>query len=120
MPFISVALAGVLYSSWLGRVAGVGAPASDIAVQYERLFKEKGHEAAFTYGPCTGLGLVETEAPWIEADSTYLIQPNMTFQIDTFGVGSNFGVRWEKPVVVRETGVELLSPQIGEIIELDV
>ena len=105
---------------WTEHQLKVGAPASDIAVQYERLFKEKGHEAAFTYGPCTGLGLVETEAPWIEADSTYLIQPNMTFQIDTFGVGSNFGVRWEKPVVVRETGVELLSPQIGEIIELDV
>jgi Xaa-Pro aminopeptidase len=105
---------------WTEHQLKVGAPASDIAVRYEQLFKEKGHEAAFTYGPCTGLGLVETEAPWIEADSTFLIQPNMTFQIDTFGVGSNFGVRWEKPVVVRETGVELLSPQIGEILELDV
>ena len=55
----------------------------------------------------------------METSSDYRLQPNMTFQVDTFGVGSDFGVRWEKPVAIRDGGVELLSPQIGEIVEID-
>ena len=104
---------------WTERQLKVGAEAKDIAIRFEQLFKEKGHEAAYVYGPCGGLGLVEVEAPWMETSSDYRLQPNMTFQVDTFGVGSDFGVRWEKPVAIRDGGVELLSPQIGEIVEID-
>jgi len=104
---------------WTERQLKVGVEAKDIAIRFEQLFKEKGHEAAYVYGPCGGLGLVEVEAPWMETTSDYRLQPNMTFQVDTFGIGSDFGVRWEKPVAIREGGVELLSSQIGDIVEID-
>lgn len=96
-----------------------GVPAQQIAADFEKLFKERGHRESYNYGPCHGLGMIEVEAPWMESSSNYLLKPNMTFQIDTFGTGSDFGVRWEKPVAIRDNGIELLSPQIGEIIELD-
>ena len=63
--------------------------------------------------------MIEVEAPWIETSSTFDLQENMTYQIDTFGIGSDFGCRWEKPVVIREDGIELLSPDVGTIYELD-
>ena len=97
-----------------GRIAG------EIARDYEQRFVEAGRKEAYVYGPCHGLGLTEVEAPWMETSSDYTLKPNMTFQIDTFGVGSNFGVRWEKPVVIRDGGVEFLTDQIGQIHELDV
>ncbi len=103
---------------WTEGQLAVGVQARDIAIRFEQLFREKGHEAAYVYGPCGGLGLVEVEAPWMETTSDYRLQPNMTFQIDTFGVGSDFGVRWEKPVAVRDGGIELLSPPIGDIVEI--
>ena len=43
------------------------------------------------------------------------MQPNMTFQVDTFISGVTFGVRWEKGIVVKENGYELLSPEIPEL-----
>ena len=73
----------------------------------------------FLYGPCHGLGLIEVEAPWMETSSTYPLQKNMTFQIDTFVMGSDFGLRWEKPIAITETGVDMLSEQIGKIHELE-
>lgn len=95
--------------------------ASDIAKGYEKLYSDTGHADAYLYGPCHGLGLIEVEAPWMETISDYALKPNMTFQIDSFGMGSNFGVRWEKPIVIRPDGIEVLAPRpIGDIIELDV
>lgn len=94
-----------------------GIPAQQIAADFEKLFKERGRGESYTYGPCHGLGMIEVEAPWMETSSDYLLRPSMTFQIDTFGTGSDFGVRWEKPIVIRENGIELLSPQIGDIVE---
>lgn len=96
-----------------------GIAASKIATEFEEIYTKRGFKDAYVYGPCHGLGMIEVEAPWMETGSKYLLQPNMTFQIDTFGMGSDFGVRWEKPIAIRENGVELLSPQIGEIVEID-
>jgi len=104
---------------WTESQIAPGREASEIAKTYEDIFKAKGRADAYLYGPCHGLGMIEVEAPWMETSSDYLLEPNMTFQIDTFGVGSDFGVRWEKPVVIREGGFEALSPQIGEIVEIE-
>ena len=98
---------------------GAGLPASELAIGYEQFFKDNKREAAYVYGPCHSTGMIEVEAPWIETNSTFKLAPNMTYQIDTFGIGTDFGCRWEKPIVVREHGIELLSPQIGTIYELD-
>jgi hypothetical protein len=45
--------------------------------------------------------MIEVEAPWMETSSTYLLQPNMTFQIDTLVTTDTFGIRWEKGAVIR-------------------
>lgn len=103
---------------WTERQLVAGTKASEIALAFEERFKELGRESSFVYGPCHGLGMIEVEAPWMETTSKYELRPNMTFQIDTFGTGSDFGVRWEKPVVIRQHGVEFLSEQVGEIVEL--
>lgn len=104
---------------WTETKLAPGREASEIAKNYEEIFKAKGHADAYLYGPCHGLGMIEVEAPWMETSSHYALEPNMTFQIDTFGMGSDFGVRWEKPIVIRDGGFEALSPQIGEIVEIE-
>lgn len=90
---------------WLG----IGVEASSIARRYHEFFVKNGRESAFLYGPCTGLGMMETERPWIESDSTFTIQPGMAFQMDTFAQGVDAGVRWENGVIIGEDGLELLS-----------
>ena len=73
----------------------------------------------FVYGPLHGTGMIEVEAPWVETTSHYDLQPNMTFQIDTFISTDTFGVRWEKGIAVTESGCEVLSPEIGKLYELE-
>jgi len=91
----------------------------DIAKNFKKLFDDRGFTKNFLYGPCHGLGLIEVEAPWMETISDYYLEKNMTFQIDTFVMGSDFGLRWEKPIAVTENGIDMLSPQIGTIYELE-
>lgn len=104
---------------WTESNLAPGLVASDIAQEFELEFGRRGMESAYLYGPCHGLGLIEVEAPWMETTSNYRLEPQMTFQIDTFGMGSTFGCRWEKPIAIRDEGVELLSPQLPELIEID-
>lgn len=104
---------------WSQAQLSPGRAAAEIAEGYENLYRDRGRGEAYVYGPCHGLGLIEVEAPWMETDSSYDLAPNMTFQIDTFGIGNGYGVRWEKPVAIRDHGIELLSDDIGEIIEID-
>ncbi len=103
---------------WTEGQVRAGRVAMDIAKDFKKMFEDRGYGKAYLYGPCHGLGLIEVEAPWMETNSDYVLQKNMTFQIDTFAMGSDFGLRWEKPIAVTETGCERLSPQIGEIVEL--
>ncbi|GAA4907507.1 Xaa-Pro peptidase family protein [Tessaracoccus lubricantis] len=105
---------------WTEREFAAGRVAGEIARDYEQKFLDAGRKDAYVYGPAHGLGLTEVEAPWMETSSEYTLKPNMTFQLDTFGIGSNFGVRWEKPVVVREGGVDFLANQIGTIYEVGI
>ncbi len=95
-----------------------GVIASDIAKRYQAFFKEKGFADHFLYGPCHGLGMIEVEPPWMESISDYPLAANMTFQIDTFVQGREFGLRWENGVRVKEDGVELFSSRCMEILEL--
>ena len=91
-----------------------GILASDVAKGFIKFYEEHGKRDNYFYGPCHGTGLIEVEAPWMETSSDYELQPNMTFQIDTFVTSPTFGLRWEKPVAITETGCENLAPaQIG-------
>ncbi len=103
---------------WTESQLKAGVVASDIAKGFYKLYCDNGYKDNFTYGPCHGTGLIEVEAPWMETISDYKLEPNMTFQIDTFISGPSFGIRWEKGIAITESGCENLGVPIGEIIEI--
>lgn len=105
---------------WTQKQVKAGVPASDIAKKFYQYYCENGFKDNFVYGPLHGTGMIEVEAPWVETSSDYLLQPNMTYQIDTFISTEKFGVRWEKGIAVTEGGCEVLSPEIGELYELEL
>jgi Xaa-Pro aminopeptidase len=110
---------GLEVHNWTTAQIKAGVKACDIAKGYYELFVSNGKKDNYVYGPCHGTGMIEVEAPWMETTSVYELQPNMTFQVDSFVSGSTFGLRWEKGVVVTKDGCESLCSPIGDIIELD-
>lgn len=104
---------------WTQEQLSAGVYAADVAKRYYQYFSDHGYADNFVYGPMHGTGLIEVEAPWVETSSDYTFKPNMTFQIDTFIATDTFGVRWEKGIAITEDGVAVLSPEIGELYELE-
>lgn len=100
--------------SWSEQQVKAGVFAADIAKGFYKFYVEHGFEKNYVYGPLHGTGIIEVEAPWVETSSDYILQPNMTYQVDTYISGDTFGVRWEKGIVVKENGFELLSPEIPQ------
>ena len=98
--------------AWSVDQVKAGVEAADIAKRFYQLYVDNGYEKNYVYGPLHGTGLIEVEAPWCETSSEYVLQPNMTYQADTFIATDTFGVRWEKGIAVKEGGVEILSPEI--------
>ncbi len=101
--------------AWTEKQVKAGVFAADIAKNFYKLFVDNGYEKNYVYGPLHGTGIIEVEAPWVETSSNYNLQPNMTFQIDTYISSDTFGVRWEKGIAVKEGGYEILSPEIPEV-----
>lgn len=97
-----------------------GVPARDIALRHKALVSELGYEDHYLYGPFHGNGLMEGEAPWIETDSTYLLQENMTFCSDVF-LGSHQtkrGIRIEDVIRVTKDGCENLTNYPRKLFEI--
>jgi len=86
-----------------------GIIASEVEKSVTKLIKEKGFGDFILYGPCHGVGLMECEPPWIESTSTYTIQPNTTFAVDTFLANKNHGIRFENGARVTLDEVERLN-----------
>ena len=86
-----------------------GVEASSIARKYYDWGCAEGWKDYMLYGPVHGLGIMETESPWIETTSKYKLQENMTYQIDTFFTGNGYGLRWERGCIITADGCELLS-----------
>ncbi len=103
---------------WTEKQLRAGICAGDIAKDFYQLYISNGYEENYLYGPCHGTGMIEVEAPWMETTSEYLLEPNMTFQVDTFMSAPNFGVRWEKGVAITKEGFTPLCNPIGELYEL--
>ena len=64
---------------------------------------------------------MEGEAPWVETDSDYLMQENMTFCSDIF-LGSHetkVGLRIEDVIRVTADGVENLTNYPRKLFEID-
>ena len=98
-----------------------GLVAKEVAIKYEACVKQDGMEQYYLYGPCHGLGLIEVEQPWMESISEYTLEPNMTFQADTFFAAKSFGLRWENGLRVTESGAaEMLNAApYMDLIEID-
>ncbi|MDO5552628.1 MAG: M24 family metallopeptidase [Planctomycetia bacterium] len=103
---------------WTERQLAAGVMASQVAKDFYQMYIETGHKENYVYGPCHGTGMIEVEAPWMETTSDYPLEKNMTFQIDTFVSTPAFGLRWEKGVVITETGCQAMCNPIGQIYEL--
>lgn len=96
-----------------------GVPARDVVLKFEEFVKVRGYGDFLLYGPCHGLGMIEVERPWMESTSVYPLQENMTFQVDTFLVSPEYGLRWETGVRVTAGGVEELSNRFRDIVEIE-
>ncbi len=106
---------------WTTKRIKAGVMASDIAKEFYQLYVDNGMKDNFVYGPCHGTGMIEVEAPWMETTTDYLLQENMTFQVDTFISGPTFGCRWEKGIAVTKDGCESMTDYLKKgIIEIDV
>jgi len=95
-----------------------GVLAKDVVRRFEEFVKSRGYGGNLLYGPCHGIGMIEVERPWMESTSDYLLQENMTFQVDTFLHTDSYGLRWEDGVRVMADGVERLSSRRQEVLEL--
>lgn len=95
-----------------------GKPAARVVKEYEQFVEKRGFRKYMLYGPCHGIGMMEVERPWMESTSTYDLQENMTFQVDTFFYDHDFGLRWENGVRVTKTGVEKLSKKYMKLVTL--
>jgi Xaa-Pro aminopeptidase len=95
-----------------------GKPAAQVVQEYESFVRDGGFGQNMLYGPCHGLGMMEVERPWMESTSTYALEENMTFQVDTFFQGEDFGLRWENGVRIAESGVEKFSEKYMKIVEI--
>ena len=114
-----VVMFGLQSHNWTEKQLKAGVQAADVAKGYYNLFKENGFEENFVYGPMHGTGLIEVEAPWVETNSKYAFEPNMTFQIDSFIATDTIGVRWEKAVAITKDGCDVLTNPIGKLYELE-
>lgn len=95
-----------------------GKAAAKVVNEYENWVKAEGYGKYMLYGPCHAIGMMEVERPWMESTSTFDLEEKMTFQVDTFFSGDDFGLRWENGVIVRKGRVEKLSSKYMELIEL--
>jgi len=97
----------------------VGTVAGDIAEWHYDYFVKNNRKENFLYGPCHGLGMIEVEPPWMETNSKYKLEENMTFQVDSFFYCDEFGLRWENGGRVSRDGFDLFSGNYRRIIELE-
>ncbi len=95
-----------------------GKPAGEVVDEYEAWVKERGFGRYLLYGPCHSIGMMEVERPWMESTSEYLLEENMTFQVDTFFYDNDFGLRWENGVIIKDGGVEMMSSKFMKMVEL--
>ncbi len=96
-----------------------GIPAKEVDARYRAFLKSKGAEGCNLYGPCHGTGMMEGEHPWIEATSDYLLEPGLTYMVDTFLKRDGVGLRWEDQIAITEGGVDIFTNKYLEMIYLE-
>lgn len=96
-----------------------GIPAKQVVINFEKFIRDRGYGDNMLYGPCHGTGLIEVERPWMEGTSEYLLQENMTFQVDTFLYRPEYGLRWETGSVIKKDGIREMSSKYRGIFEIE-
>lgn len=95
-----------------------GANAGVIARSVQDLIRRNGFGDHIVYGPGHGTGMMECEYPFIESISDYELKEGMTFAVDTFLAGADYGMRFEDTVAVTANGEEQFAPYAREVIIL--
>ena len=100
--------------------AKAGVNASEVAAVHYNTMKKYGCEDFILYGPCHGTGLMEGEYPWIESNSDYPLEENMTFCTCLYlGNDKNeIGLRIEDGYRITRDGTESFSDYRRELIEI--
>jgi Xaa-Pro aminopeptidase len=95
-----------------------GIEARKIDEDYRTFLRKHNAEDCILYGPCHGTGLMEGEHPWIEANSTFTLEENMTFCVDIFLKRDSYGLRFEDVVAITRAGVEEFTTKFKTILVL--
>jgi Xaa-Pro aminopeptidase len=95
-----------------------GINAGTVANEVHGYIRKTGFGDYIVYGPCHGTGMMECEYPFIESTSDYILKKGMTFAVDTFLGGKDFGMRYEDAVAITHDGEMQLSRPQQEIIIL--
>lgn len=105
---------------WLKPQIKAGVLASDIAKRYVQYYKDHGFGDNYLYGPLHGLGMIEVEAPWVETSTHYKLETGFCYQIDTFIIAEEFGLRWEEGITITEDGFDMFNktPVCSKLYEL--
>ena len=100
--------------------AKAGVNASEVAAVHYSTLKEYGCEKYILYGPCHGTGLMEGEYPWIESNSDFILEENMTFCTCLYlgNDETNIGLRIEDGYRITKEGTESFSDYRRELIEI--
>jgi Xaa-Pro aminopeptidase len=97
-----------------------GVQGKEVVARFGEFVRSRGCGGNLLYGPCHGIGMMEVERPWMESTSEYLLQEDMTFQVDTFLHTDRYGLRWEDGVRITADGVKQFSSRRQEVLELPV
>ena len=95
-----------------------GVRASDVAKQVHGFITERGYGDTILYGPAHGCGQMECEYPFVETNSKFVLEENMTFHADMFLASKKMGFRFEDCIVVGKEAAEELSSFRREVIIL--
>ena len=91
-------------------VMQAGVKAADAATKVHDYIRAQGYGDAILYGPAHGCGQMECEYPFLETNSEYLLETDMTFMQDMFLHRNGMGFRWEDGLLVKASGpAEMLS-----------
>jgi len=91
-----------------------GVVASDMFKGYYSILSKYGFEDYTLYGPAHGTGYSEVEGLWLSEAATFVVQPNMLFNIDIWLSDGTYGMRYEEGVLVTEDGLKELNPYARE------
>lgn len=94
-----------------------GNNAKNVADAYYDCIRKKGFGDWIMYGPCHGNGLMEGEPPWIESDSDYILEENMTYCACLFlhNNETEMGLRVEDTMRVGKDRAEVMTNYPKEI-----